>query len=270
MPASFAQLEIFSTFVERNQVTWKDKHGRNLRFDRERVLDVASSTIAILRAVRRGHTIDQRYYLIAIFDEIMNINAIENDKRTWICKSMGNSQFHDMLIMYYGVERLRYVYLVRDPRDVAMSFMKTPVGDCHYYSIAKKWAKLQNHALHVLSTNEDLVHQVRYESLLQSNKKTLESINDFMGERKFGKVMRRGSVQILKEVEDMKDAAKKGQEAVKAAGLSYQFKNLTRGESFRKGQFQKWRSENLPDEDIHLIESVGKLINLYPRRRLSL
>ena len=200
----------------------------------------------------------------------MNINAIENDKRTWICKSMGNSQFHDMLIMYYGVERLRYVYLVRDPRDVAMSFMKTPVGDCHYYSIAKKWAKLQNHALHVLSTNEDLVHQVRYESLLQSNKKTLESINDFMGERKFGKVMRRGSVQILKEVEDMKDAAKKGQEAVKAAGLSYQFKNLTRGESFRKGQFQKWRSENLPDEDIHLIESVGKLINLYPRRRLSL
>ena len=57
LPA-FAQLEIFSTFVERNQVTWKDKHGRNLRFDRERVLDVASSTIAILRAVRIGHTID--------------------------------------------------------------------------------------------------------------------------------------------------------------------------------------------------------------------
>jgi len=246
-----------STFVERNQVTWRDKHGRNLRFDRSRILDISISTIAILRLVRKDQNIDERYYLLSVFDEIMNINAIENDKRTWICKSMGNSQFHDMFVTFYGVERLRYIYLVRDPRDVAMSFMKTPVGDCHYYSITKKWAKLQNHALHVLSTNEDLVHQVRYESLLQANKETLESMNGFMGERKFGKVMRRGSVQILKEVENMKDTAKKGQEAVKAAGLSYQFKNLTRGESFREGQFQKWRSENLPDEDIHLIESVA-------------
>ena len=30
---------------------------------------------------------------------------------------MGNSQWHDMLLTFYGEERLRYIYLVRDPRD---------------------------------------------------------------------------------------------------------------------------------------------------------
>ena len=93
-------------------------------------------------------------------DEIYNINAIACDKRTWICKSMGNSQFHDMLLTYYGEERLRYIYLIRDCRDVALSFMRTPVGDCHYYTIITKWTNLQRHALHVLSVSEDLVHQV--------------------------------------------------------------------------------------------------------------
>ena len=63
---------------------------------------------------------------------------------------------------------------------VSMSFMKSPVGDCHYYAIIKKWTKLQSHALHVLSVSEDLVHQVRYEALLKDNAETMKEINEFM------------------------------------------------------------------------------------------
>jgi len=47
------------------------------------------------------------------------------------------------------------------------------------------------------------MHQVRYESLLKSKEDTMKAVNDFMGKRKFGKVLRRGSVAILKKVEDM-------------------------------------------------------------------
>jgi len=244
------------TFVESNQVQWLDKHGRPMKFDRQKILDIAVSTVHILRVVYKDKDINQKYYLIAIFDEIMNINAIALDKQTWICKSMGNSKYHDMFLLFYGEERLRYIYLVRDPRDVSLSFMKTPVGDCHYYSIIKKWTNLQGHALHVLSVSEDLVHQVRYENLLQSNEETMKGVNDFMGKRKFGKVLRRGSVAILKNVEDMMKSATSGTNAKQAAVLSYQFQNLTRGASFRKEQFQKWRKQ-LADDDIHLIESVA-------------
>ena len=77
------------------------------------------------------------YYLLAIFDEIMNCYAKANGKKIWMCKSVGMSQYHDMLLRFYGKERLRYIYLVRDPRDVTLSFMKTPVGDCHPYVISK-------------------------------------------------------------------------------------------------------------------------------------
>mmetsp|Transcript_22722 Transcript_22722/g.31736 ORF Transcript_22722/g.31736 Transcript_22722/m.31736 type:complete len:102 (+) Transcript_22722:147-452(+) len=68
--------------------------------------------------------------------------------------------------------------------------------------------------------------------------------------------MRRGSVQILKDLEDVIAGASKGHEAKKAAVLSYQFKNLTRGKSFAKAQFQKWRVA-LNDDELHLIESVA-------------
>jgi len=226
------------TFVENNQVAWLDKHGRKVNFDRERILDLALSTVDILRTVHKDKDIHQKYYLIAIFDEIYNINAIACDKRTWICKSMGNSQFHDMLLTFYGEERLRYVYLVRDCRDVALSFMRTPVGDCHFYSIISKWTNLQRHALHVLSVSENLVHQVRYVSLLKDNVDTMKEVNAFMGKRKMGKVLRRGSVAILKKVEDMMTGATKSTGAKQAAVLSYQFQNLTRGESFRLQQFE--------------------------------
>ena len=74
------------------------------------------------------------------------LRKVQNAKRIWMCKSMGMSQFHDMLLTFYGEERLRYIYLVRDPRDVCLSFQKTPVGDCHPYNISKKWARLQNYA----------------------------------------------------------------------------------------------------------------------------
>ena len=144
---------------------------------------------------------------------------------------MGNSQFHDMLLTYYGEERLRYIYLVRDCRDVALSFMRTPVGDCHYYAIITKWTNLQRHALHVLSVSEDLVHQasgfshvlciivsltctywppcllndlmpqVRYESLLKDNAATMKELNDFMGKRKFGKVSSQNVALLLMLIE---------------------------------------------------------------------
>ena len=150
------------TFVERNQVPWLDKHGRKIKFDRQRISDVAESTVEILRVVHEDKDINQNYYLLAVMDEIYNIAAIENDKRTWVCKSMGMSQYYDMLVTFYSEERLRFIYLVRDPRDVGLSFMKTPVGDCHYYAILKKWAKLQNFALKILSADvkEEMVSPV--------------------------------------------------------------------------------------------------------------
>ena len=85
-----------------------------------------------------------------------------------MCKSMGMSAYHTSLLKFYGKGRLRYIYLVRDPRDVAMSFMKTPVGDKHYYAIVKKWAKLQEQAIAILEAVPDIIFHIKYEDLLEN------------------------------------------------------------------------------------------------------
>ena len=270
------------TFVERNQVMWTNKHGEPLLFNREHVLkrvqskiedlsdylvdgddndetDADETVISPVGTDVPSKAITSPDYLIALFDEIMNTYAIENDKRTWICKSMGNSQFHDQLLRHYGEDRLRYVYLVRDPRDVAMSFMNTPVGDCHWHAVITKWARLQRTAMKVMQATPDIVHQVRYEDLLQHKDDVMELLFEFVGDQRFGKVMRRGSVQELLATKEMLKNAKTGGEAAKAAVLSSQFKNLVRGESFAPSQLQKWRNgpKPLTRDELLLIENVA-------------
>ena len=117
------------TFVERNQVPWTDKHGANIKFSRAAVLATATASCERIRAVRREggdwEPLQRGFYLLGIFDAIMNFFTRQNGKKLWMCKSMGMTKFHDLLLEFYGDKRLRYIYLVRDPRDVAMSFMKT-------------------------------------------------------------------------------------------------------------------------------------------------
>ena len=113
---------------------------------------------------------------------------------------MGMSQFHDILLSFYGKERLRYIYLVRDPRDVCLSFMKTPVGDCHPYAIAKKWSRLQNFAATILHETPDLIHQVCYEEVLGDKEAQVAKVVEFMGARDVCRSMRRGSIVAIKVI----------------------------------------------------------------------
>ena len=111
----------------------------------------------------------------------------------------------------------------------------------HYFPIVKKWTKLQEKSIQILQEYESIVHVVKYESILLNREKEVREIYDFIGERRFGRVKREATVMFLKEEKDLIDGAKKGREATKARDLSYQFKNLGRGESFITDQLEKWR-----------------------------
>jgi calcium/calmodulin-dependent protein kinase I len=249
------------TFVERNQVQWTNKHMLPIKFNRKLCSSYARDQMLKLKLAHPAISLDDKLYLIAIFDYVYNTAATENDKRTWMCKSMGMSKYHDLLYLYYG-KRLRYVYLVRDPRDVAMSFMKTPVGDCHYHAIVTKWVALQKLANAIQRAQPNIVHELRYEALVENKEKVIKELFEFIGDRRFGAIMRRGSVQALKTVEETVDSAKSSTESNKASGLSYQFKNLTRGNSFTKNQNQKWLTGGngavpLTTDELQLIESIA-------------
>ena len=153
------------------------------------------------------------------------------------------SQYHEMLLILYGKERLRYIYLVRDPRDVCLSFMKTPVGDCHPFAITKTWVKLQYHAGRIIQENPEFLHQVCYEDILHNRENEVSKVFEFMGLRDMCRSMRRGSVVGFKDEAHITTNAKDGRDAMGASELSYQFKNLTRGSPFVASQFKKWAVE---------------------------
>lgn len=110
-------------------------------------------------------------------------------------------------------QRLRYIYIARDPRDVCLSFAKTPVGDCHPYAVASKWAKLQDHAARVLEECPELCAQVHYEDLLVDSEREVTRLVEFMGERRASRMMRQASAIGFKSGNEIADGAKSGREA---------------------------------------------------------
>ena len=250
------------TFVEKNQVPWTDLHGQNILFIREKIFQQARRSCSrLLRKAVSGSNINlnKGLYLLCIFDAIMNTFAKLNGKQTWINKSMGMSKFHDLLLTFYGEKRLRYIYLVRDPRDVAMSFMKTPVGDCHYYQIVSKWTNLQRCALSIVQQHPDLVHQVHYEDMLKDEASVIEEIYKFIGERRFGGVQRQASVLCIKPLDQCLQNSRRGRQTKIAHKLSYQFQNLVRGDSFKEEQINKWShpESGLSTDALIMIESIA-------------
>ena len=121
-------------FVEANPVPWTDGKKTPIIFDHD----------DISKRCETQHT------LMAIFEAIMNIYAEKNGCKTWICKSMAVGVCHDQIIHHFG-ERAKYIYLARDPRDVCISFKKSPVGDSHLYVISEKWTNLQQVALNIVN-----------------------------------------------------------------------------------------------------------------------
>ena len=137
--------------------------------------------------------------------------------------------------------------------------MKTPVDDCHYYPITKKWVSLQHHALRIIDDCPSILHKVHYESILSDKEAVIADIYDFIGERRFGGVGRQASVLFLKPVKECVNHAKNGRQTKIANKLSVQFENLHRGDSFLVSQHEKWKQpENkLGMKDIHMIESIA-------------
>ena len=117
--------------------------------------------------------------LIGLYSAIYEIYAEQHGAKMWCCKSMANLYFIPE-IESSGL-RPSYIHLVRDGRDVAVSFKKAIVGEKHIYHLAKQWQEDQEKARqyceqyapdrYILISYEDLIHDT--ESTI---KKLLERI----------------------------------------------------------------------------------------------
>jgi hypothetical protein len=113
--------------------------------------------------------------LIELFAAIYEQKAILDRASLWCCKSMESVHYADD-IEASGVNPY-YLFIYRDGRDVALSFMKAIVGPKHIYYLAKKWAEEQRLSLRVKEkVGDERFIQVRYEELLHSPRSVMKYI----------------------------------------------------------------------------------------------
>ena len=120
--------------------------------------------------------------LLAIFAAIYSEAAEQRDCRyDWMCKCLGYINYFDDLENHFGGQ-LKYIYVYRDGRDVALSFTKALAGHKHHYFIAQEWARTQRLALQIQRRlPETRFHSVCYEKLLSDPQGTCESLANFIG-----------------------------------------------------------------------------------------
>jgi len=77
----------------------------------------------------------------------------------------------------------KYVYIVRDGRDVALSLLQKPWGPNNIYGCARYWdACNQESAALTELRNRGQVYQLRYEDLLDTPQAIITQVFDFLGE----------------------------------------------------------------------------------------
>jgi hypothetical protein len=182
--------------------------------------------------------------LLDAYKTIHEMNAHANNARFWFNKSMMNVYF----IEYFERNGFKpyYIHLIRDGRDVALSFRKTIVGEKHMYHLAKQWLEdqeLSNYYTRKFGATRAI--RVKYEDLLHQPQQEIQRICRFIGLEYSNNILK------FYESKDSKITAESGQ----------MWHNLSK--PLMKNNFNKYKKELQP-EDIDIFEKVaGKLLTEY-------
>ncbi|MEU5163015.1 sulfotransferase [Streptomyces sp. NPDC020875] len=155
--------------------------------------DVEAMTGDALRLLRHHihpwpHAIDRaavtaaaRPSLFGVVSAIYDQYRVAEGAARWGCKSTFMVEHVDTVLA--EIPDARFLWLVRDPRDVAASAKRAVFGHCHPYRMALRWKAEQELARAALERRgPEVVHLVRYEDLVSSPDREIAAICDFIGE----------------------------------------------------------------------------------------
>lgn len=109
--------------------------------------------------------LQQHHSLFSVQKPLYDKYAAEEDNSAWVSKYPDLWHCIDDIFEYY--DSPRFVYLVRDPRDVVLSFKNSNVGQYHPYFNAKRWKEEQEVGIELLENHPGAVYNLRYKDLLQ-------------------------------------------------------------------------------------------------------
>lgn len=170
---------------------------------------------------------------VALYEQFLR----SKNKKRWGCKSTFMWQEIDKIVQTHSAPK--FIHLVRDPRDVAVSAKRSIFSKSHPFNLAILWnheqIEIEKHKTKALNEHNYLL--VRYEDLTLNPKQTVEKIMKFLNEN----------------VEDQQFEFFKTKDASELAGQSKSWENVQRPiETKSIGQFKN----SLSDKELQYIESV--------------
>jgi len=171
--------------------------------------------------------------LFGLFLALYAQHLESTDARRWGCKSTFMIHHVDRILARFPDAGL--LWLVRDPRDVAVSARKSVFSPCDPRLSARLWAKQQQQGLDLQARIGDRVHRLHYEALVGDPEATIRAVCDYLGEA-FDPAML---------------AFSKTDNARRIAKMMASWKNADAG--FLKNNTQKWRTQLGPC-DLRVVE----------------
>lgn len=175
--------------------------------------------------------------LISIFFEIYDQYLEYSCKARWCCKSTFMIE-HVAAILRLAPDA-RFIFMVRDGRDVAVSAKDSIFNHFHVYYSAQRWSREQRLGLDWMAQlSPEQIMLLRYEELIADPHSVVRSICTFLGEP---------------FEEQMLEYHRSG-EARKSGSLSISWKNTSR--PVMSGNAAKFR-ERLTEREILLFEAIA-------------
>lgn len=188
---------------------------------------------AVFDAYREGN---RSHSLFDVQDALYSVYAAEEGSSGWVSKYPALWDCLEDAFSYYDDPRI--VYLVRDARDVVLSFKRSNVGRYHPYYNAQRWQEEQARGVELVENHPDAVHTVRYRDLLRDPESIVRDITDFL-DVEFDERM------LYYYETDEAQAASESAEV---------FENLT--SPIMSDNYEKFR-EQLPDEEVRITETIA-------------
>ena len=151
-------------------------HGPHyLLFSREEAMSAAVDCVRSIRA--GGHPARA---IGAMSRRLFDAHARLDNKNAWVNKTPANLQILPELTQAFG-SQLRFIHILRDPRDVACSVVERPWGPSAHSQVAPWWASKITRGLEFARSKRIPYVEVRFEDLVSRPEPTLNRLFEFVG-----------------------------------------------------------------------------------------
>lgn len=133
------------------------------------------------RIIQRIHDASLPRSLVGVFFSLYDEYLRQSGKRRWGCKS--TFVIHHVERVLAACPTAKFILLVRDPRDVAVSSKRSIFSPFHPYFTAELWREQQLTGHKWLeSSHADRFHLLRYEELIEQPEAAVREVCRFLGE----------------------------------------------------------------------------------------